>query len=36
MIQDVPWKEMLIDYTLPGAEDYFVRQAVCDSKMWYL
>ena len=32
MIQDVPWKEMLIDYTLPGAEDYFVHQAVAIAK----
>ena len=32
MIQGVPWKEMLIDYTLPGAEDYFVRQAVAIAK----
>ena len=27
-IQDIPWKEFLIDYTLPGMEDHFVKMAV--------
>ena len=27
-IQDTPWQELLIDYTLPGAEDHFVQMAV--------
>ena len=27
-IQDTPWQELLIDYTLPGAEDHFVEMAV--------
>ena len=27
-IQDIPFKEFLIDYTLPGAEDHFVKMAV--------
>ncbi|MDE0012806.1 MAG: putative glycoside hydrolase [Candidatus Poribacteria bacterium] len=31
-IQDIPYKEFMIDYTLPGAEDYFVRQAVSIAK----
>ena len=27
-IQDIPFKEFLIDYTLPGMEDHFVQMAV--------
>ena len=31
-IQDTPWQELLIDYTLPGAEDHFVHMAVAVAK----
>ncbi|MDE0087492.1 MAG: putative glycoside hydrolase [Candidatus Poribacteria bacterium] len=31
-IQDIPFKEFLIDYTLPGAEDHFVHMAVSVAK----
>ncbi|MDE0467111.1 MAG: putative glycoside hydrolase [Candidatus Poribacteria bacterium] len=31
-IQDVPYGEMLIDYTLPGAEEHFVQMAVSVAK----
>ena len=31
-IQDIPYKEHLIDYTLPGAEDHFVHMAVSVAK----
>ena len=27
-IQDTPWEELLIDFTLPGAEDHFVQMAI--------
>lgn len=27
-IQDTSWQELLIDYTLPGAEDHFVEMAI--------
>ena len=27
-VQDVGWSELLIDFTIPGAQDFFVQQAV--------
>ena len=31
-IQDEGWKELLIDYTHPGAQDYFVQEAIAIAK----